>query len=1522
MLRKPGFAASAAGLLVLLCFTATVRAQVESRSPKRPLITESINEENRVTLKGNTRREANPLNDRGQVAEDFAMEHMLLQLKRPPEQEQALHQFVADLQNPKSPAFHQWIGAEEFGQRFGLAQEDLDTIARWLQSHGFAVNVVYTNGTVVDFSGTAGQVREAFHTEIHNLEVNGIKHVANMGDPEIPAALAPAVAGIVSLHDFMPHAMHTMRTNFTFTSGTGTKFAVTPSDLATIYNLNPLFGAGVSGQGQTVAVIEDTNVYSTSDWTTFRSTFGLSGYTSGSFTQVHPAPATGQNNCTNPNLNGDDGEAILDAEYASAAAPSATIQLNSCEGSFATFGGLIALQNMVNGKTAPPAVISISYGECEAEIGATANAAYSAVYEQAVTEGVSVFVAAGDAGAAGCNEDQYDATYGIGISGFASTPYNVAVGGTDFGDSYAGTNASYWSLTNSATYGSALSYVPEIPWDDSCANSLVVAFVGYSSTYGVNSFCNAAGYNTTTFAGSGGPSACATGTPASGGLSGGSCVGYPKPSWQTIVGNPNDGVRDIPDVSLFAATGLWGHSYVFCDSDTGNSGTLCVGSPSGWSAAGGTSFASPIMAGIQALVNQQTGSRQGNPAPTYYSLAAGEYGPSGNNTCNSTLGNGIAGNCVFYDVTQGDNVVNCSGTLNCYDPAGTYGVLSTSSNSYSPAFKATTGWDFATGIGTVNAANLVNNWPTGSPSPNFTLSASPTSATVAQGAAGTTTVTIAPQNGFTGSVALSASGLPSGVTASFSPASATTSSVLTLTASSSAATGTVTVTITGTSGSLTSTATLALTVNAAAAQNFTLSAAPSGVTVTQGAAAGTSAITIAPQNGFTGSVALSASGVPSGVTASFSPASATTSSVLTLAASSSAATGTVTVTITGTSGTLTNTATLALTVNAAAQNFTLSAAPSSVTVTQGAAGGTSTITITPQNGFTGSVALSASGLPSGVTASFSPASATTSSVLTLTAGSSAAIGTVTVTIAGTSGTLTNTTTLALTVNAAAVQNFTLSAAPSSVTVTQGAAGGTSTITIAPQNGFTGSVALSASGVPSGVTASFSPTSATTSSVLTLTASSTAATGSSTVTIMGTSGALTQTATVSLTVNAAPTPTFTLSASPTALTLTQGASGAGTTVTLTPQNGFSGNVTLSASGLPSGVTATFNPAVTTSSSSLTLTAGSTAATGTTTVTITGVSGSLTKTASVALTVNPAPSFALSASPASVTITQGGAGGASTITITPQNGFSGSVGLSASGLPSGVTASFSPASATSTSTLTLTASSSATTGTSSIMITGVSGGLTQTATISLTVNASNAPKFSLTASPTAIAISQGNIGASTTITLVPVNGFAGSVSVSLSPLPNGVSSAWSGGGTSAVLTLTANDTATLGTSTVTITGTSGSLVSSVSVTLTVNAAVATDFTLSASPTSVSVTQGSSGGSTVTVTPVNGFSGNVNLSATGLPAGVTASFTPTTTSRTSTLKLTASSSASTGTFTVTILGTSGSLSHTTTVSLTVRR
>jgi subtilase family serine protease len=175
-------------------------------------------------------------------------------------------------------------------------------------------------------------------------------------------------------------------------------------------------------------------------------------------------------------------------------------------------------------------------------------------------------------------------------------------------------------------------------------------------------------------------------------------------------------VRDLPDVSLFAANGVWNHYYVICYSDPAGGGTPCTGDPSNWPGGGGTSFSAPILAGIQALVNQHKGAPQGNPNPTYYCLAAGTCGPSrpyGSSVanCNSSNGTGTNAACVFYDVTQGDMDVNCTGTNNCYLASGKNGVLSKLSSAYQPAFGTNTGWDFSTGIGTVNAANLVNNWP-------------------------------------------------------------------------------------------------------------------------------------------------------------------------------------------------------------------------------------------------------------------------------------------------------------------------------------------------------------------------------------------------------------------------------------------------------------------------------------------------------------------------------------------------------------------------------------------------------------------------------------------------------------------------------------------------------------------------------------------------------------------------------------------------------------------------------------------
>jgi subtilase family serine protease len=674
-------------------------------------VTSSIDETHRVTLAGNTRPEANPKNDLGPVEDSLPLEHMQLLLRRSDKLQQQLDAYTESLSDKTSPDYHHWLTPDEFGARFGVNQQDIDAVTDWLASHGFEVNTVYPSRITVDFSGTAAQVREAFLTEIHSYDVKGARHIANNRDPQIPAALAPVIAGVVSLNDFRPHPMNKPRAQYTF-NDQGENYAVVPADLATIYNLNPLFKKGYTGKGQTIVVLEDTNVFSTTDWTKFRKEFGLSGYTSGSFTQVHPKSPSGANNCSNPGVNadGDDGEAILDAEWASAAAPNAAIELASCNNTNTLFGGQIALQNLLNESAKPPALVSMSYGDCESDNGAAANAAFKALFQQAVNEGVSVFVSAGDEGAASCDADDTTATHGISISGFASTPYNVAVGGTDFADSYLNDNSTYWNAANTSAFGSAKSYIPEIPWNDSCASTLLAKYVNDSVPYGKTGFCNTSSGEDNFLGvagGSGGPSNCATGTASIEDVTSGTCKGWTKPSWQSLVGVPADGVRDIPDVSLFAANGVWGHYFVYCFSDSSNGGSPCTGAPSNWAGAGGTSFSSPILAGIQALVNEKTAKRWGNPNPVYYKIARTEYGTKGSTTCNSSKGKLVASTCVFYDVTLGDMDMNCTGKYNCYLDGGKNGVLSTSNTAYKPAYKTTTGWDFATGIGTINAYNLV-----------------------------------------------------------------------------------------------------------------------------------------------------------------------------------------------------------------------------------------------------------------------------------------------------------------------------------------------------------------------------------------------------------------------------------------------------------------------------------------------------------------------------------------------------------------------------------------------------------------------------------------------------------------------------------------------------------------------------------------------------------------------------------------------------------------------------------------------
>jgi subtilase family serine protease len=679
----------------------------------------SIADGDLVTLGGNTRSEATSANDRGAVDPSMPLEHLEMQLRRSPEQERAVESFIEALHDPASPKFHRWLSAEEFGQRFGASADAIAAVRGWLENNGFRVGPVYPGGMVLDFSGTAAQLSAAFHTSIHQLHVRGETHFANMNDPQIPRALASVVTGIVKLNDFRPVRKHRPSPRYSGSCTGSPCYLMAPADLATIYDFNALFQAKspITGMGQTIAVVEDTNLYRDSDWTNFRRIFGLDGYRGGTMSTIHPQPRAGGAPCTDPgvNSNGDDVEATLDAEWSSAAAPDATILVASC-GDAATVDGVRqAIHDLID-SVSPPAIISVSYGICETENGAAANAFFSAMYQQAVAEGISVFVATGDSGPEDCAPNfTSPAKFGIGVNGWASTVYNVAVGGTDFSDTFDGTNKEYWGISQGAPWGTAKSYVPEMAWNDTCASEQATITFGYATSYGADGFCNsttAFPYYIGTGGGEGGPSGCATGAPLTRGVVGGTCAGWPKPSYQVLVGVPSDGVRDVPDVSMFASDGWeWNHQYLICFTDPNNYGLPCEGNPSIWGlGGGGTSYATPIVAGIQALVNQRMGAIQGNPNFVYYALARQEYGSDGNRHCDSSLGPHGDSRCVFHDVTLGTDSQDCKGPANCFLPSGTYGVMSTSDSSYEPAFKTHPGYDYPSGIGTISARNLVDDW--------------------------------------------------------------------------------------------------------------------------------------------------------------------------------------------------------------------------------------------------------------------------------------------------------------------------------------------------------------------------------------------------------------------------------------------------------------------------------------------------------------------------------------------------------------------------------------------------------------------------------------------------------------------------------------------------------------------------------------------------------------------------------------------------------------------------------------------
>ena len=661
-----------------------------------------------VALHGNVHPLARREFDQGVAPDDLPLQRILLVLQRGADQETSLRQLLDDQQVKSSPRFHQWLTPEQFGQQFGPADSDLQAVTDWLALQGFQVTKVSAGRTVIEFSGTAGLARQVLGTEIHRFRVNGQDHWANISDPQIPAALAPVVAGFASLNNFprkpMYHSLGTFSRSkatgevqplFSFPvscgggSGNCYYLALGPADFATIYNVAPLWSAGTDGTGQTIAVVGETNI-NPQDVADFRAMFGL--------------PAKPPNillNGPDPGITstGEEGEADLDVQWSGAVAKGATIDFVLSESTETTPGIDLSALYIIDNNLAP--IMSESYGACEAYLGVGGNQFYSTLWEQAAAQGITVLMASGDAGSAGCdsaNAGETTALYGLGVSGLASTPFNVAVGGTDFAVN-ANNALTYWSLTNNSSQASAKSYIPESTWNDSCAASGSLAGCNILPSYTYFS----EGYYL--LAGGGGPSNC---TNPSGVFPHVNCSGgYSKPSWQGMLGEPN--ARDIPDVSMFAGEGFHYSFYVTCQMDAnsrnyGYPSSCDLNAPyADFQGGSGTSASVQVFAGIMAMVTQRYG-RQGNANYVLYPMA-GKSGAS----CNSSTASVTNSSCVFYDVTSGNDSVIClGGALSCSSStSGQYGIMVSGGTA---AYPATTGYDMATGLGSVNVANLVNNW--------------------------------------------------------------------------------------------------------------------------------------------------------------------------------------------------------------------------------------------------------------------------------------------------------------------------------------------------------------------------------------------------------------------------------------------------------------------------------------------------------------------------------------------------------------------------------------------------------------------------------------------------------------------------------------------------------------------------------------------------------------------------------------------------------------------------------------------
>ena len=775
----------------------------------------------KVALRGNVHGFARPEFDLGRADASRPLQGVSLAFRPSPAQQKDLDRFLAELANPKSPNFHRYLTPAQFGERFGLSLNDIAKITNWLQSQGFT-NIQVANGrNQISFDGNVGQIESAFSLEMHNYAVYGVVHLANAGEPAIPAALAGTVIGLGSLNDFAPKPRAKIQSRLTsYVSG---NHFLTPADFATIYNINPLYAAGADGTGQKIAVIGQSTV-STTDLNKFRSAAGLPAST----VTMTVVPTTS----TSARCAGDEGESDLDIEWSGGVAKKAQIIF--------VYAGLVspdkcqsrnnnvwnALHYAVDHKVAP--FISTSYGFCESGVGSGFAAQVQGWAQQAIIQGQTIVAASGDAGAADCESaSSTSATQGLGVDVPASIPEVTGAGGNEFsGDTPPCTTACppgndppYWSAAGatSDTVSSALEYIPEMAWNDTTAS----------------------------ISGGGGLSASG----------GGASMYFAKPTWQTGLGVPASGNRNVPDVSVSASN--FQDPYLVCSED-GDATPCATGfrdsAGGNFFAVGGTSASAPTLSAILALVNQYIGNTGMAPVnPTLYSLAASNP-------------------AVFHDVTTGDNKVPCTApSTDC--PSGTTQI----------GFTAGTGYDQVTGLGSVDAFAMAQALAP------FSLSAAALSpATVAAGTITTTTITLTPNNGFTGTVSFTCSGLPAGAICSFNPASlpgGSGTTTLTIQTAANTTPGTTAVTVRGTSDTSSGVTTVSL-VMTATTEKFSLLASPAVGTLAVARGQTTSAVnlivtststpTFVLTNGSGSTTALpltySCSGLPSEATCKFSAA--------------------------------------------------------------------------------------------------------------------------------------------------------------------------------------------------------------------------------------------------------------------------------------------------------------------------------------------------------------------------------------------------------------------------------------------------------------------------------------------------------------------------------------------------------------------------------------------------------------------------------------------------------------------------